>query len=121
MNSSQAWNAFWQRFGLKFYDENTVPEGASLPYGTYNESISYFDEPVMMSASLWYKSKSWADITQKAMEIAAYIGLGGIKVPFDGGQLWIKRGTPFAQRMSDDNEQIRRIYINVEVEYLSNK
>ena len=121
MNSAQTLNAFWNGFGLKFYDENTVPEDAPLPYGTYNVSMSYFDEPVMMSASLWYKSQSWAAITEKAMQIGAAIGLGGKIIPFDGGRLWIKRGTPFAQRMSDENEQIRRIYMNVEVEYLSNK
>ena len=119
MNSSQTLNAFWNSFGLKFYDENTVPENATLPYGTYNESMAYFDEPVMMSASLWYKGLSWVDITQKAMEIGAAIGLDCRIIPFDGGYLWIKRGTPFAQRMSDENEQIRRIYMNVEVEYLT--
>ena len=119
MNSSQALNAFWNGFGLKFYDENTVPEGASLPYGTYNEAISYFDEPVMMSASLWYKGQSWVEITQKAMEIGAAIGLSGKIIPFDGGKLWIKRGRPFAQRMSDENEQIRRMYLNIEVEYFT--
>ena len=55
------------------------------------------------------------------MEIGAAIGLGGKIIPFDGGKLWIKRGTPFAQRMSDENEQIRRIYLNVEVEYFTSQ
>ena len=119
MDSAQTLQAFWSSFGLNAYDENTVSETAALPYLTYNVSMAYFDEPVMMSASLWYKGLSWVDITQKAMEIGAYIGLGGRIIPFDGGKLWIKRGTPFAQRMSDENEQIRRIYLNVEVEYFT--
>lgn len=120
MDSAQALQAFWSSFGLKAYDENTVSETAALPYLTYNVSASYFDEPVMMSASLWYKSQSWAEITEKAMQIGKFIGLSGEIIPFDGGYLWIKRGTPFAQRMSDENEQIRRIYMNVEVEYFVN-
>ena len=125
MDSAQVLQQFWSGFGLKAYDENTVPEGAMAANGdkylTYNVSAAYFDEPVMMSSSLWYKSQSWAEITEKAMQIGAYIGLGGKFIPFDNGKLWIKRGTPFAQRMSDENEQIRRIYLNVEVEYLTSQ
>lgn len=124
MNSAQVLQQFWSGFGLKAYDENTVPTGAMTETGgkylTYNVTGSYFDDPVMMSASLWYKSQSWAEITEKAMEIGKLIGLSGEIIPFDGGYLWIKRGTPFAQRMSDENEQIRRIYMNVEVEYFVN-
>lgn len=123
MDSAQLLQSFWSSFGWKAYDENTVPEGAmdinDGKYITYNVTGAYFDEPVMMSASLWYKSQSWAEITEKAMQIGAYIGLGGKFIPFDNGKLWIKRGTPFAQRMSDENEQIRRMYLNVEVEYLT--
>lgn len=125
MNSAQVLQQFWSGFGLKAYDENTVPESAMATNGdkylTYNVSSAYFDEPVMMSASLWYKSQSWAEITEKAMEIGKLIGLSGEIIPFDGGKLWIKRGTPFAQRMSDENEQIRRIYMNVEVEYFTDQ
>jgi hypothetical protein len=112
--------SFWLKFiivGIAVC--GAIVYAAALPYLTYNVSMAYFDEPVMMSASLWYRGLSWVDITQKAMEIAAYIGLGGRIIPFDGGKLWIKRGTPFAQRMSDENEQIRRIYLNVEVEYFT--
>lgn len=123
MNSAQILQTLWSGFGLKAYDENTVPEGAMATNGdkylTYNVSGAYFDEPVMMSASLWYKSTSWADITEKAMEIGAYIGLGGRIIPFEDGYLWVKRGTPFAQRMSDENAQIRRMYLNIEVEYFT--
>ena len=50
MDSAQTLQAFWSSFGLKAYDENTVSETAALPYLTYNVSMAYFDEPVMMSA-----------------------------------------------------------------------
>ena len=40
-------------------------------------------------------------------------------IPCDEGYLWIKRGNPFAQRMSDENDGIRRIYINIELEYFT--
>lgn len=117
MDKMQTLHSFWSGFGLKAYDENTVPDGAVLPYLTYSAASANFDEPVMVSSSLWYRSMSWLDISQKADEINDAIGVGGVTIPFDGGMLWIKRGTPFAQRMSDEDDTIRRIYLNVEAEF----
>ena len=119
MNNIQTLNAFWNGFGLPAYDENTVPDDATMPRITYSVVFGNFDEPVAATASLWYYSRSWADITEKAAEINSYIGLGGECLPCDGGYLWIKRGNPFAQRMSDENDGIRRIYINIELEYFT--
>ena len=56
----------------------------------------------------------------KAEEIGAYIGRGGIVLSCDGGGIWINRGTPFAQSMRDDNDDlIRRKIINIRAEYLT--
>lgn len=122
MDNLQALHNFWSGFGLKAYDENTVPDGAMAANGgeylTYNAYDSYFDEVVGLYASLWYKSTSWAEISQKAAEIGETIGYGGKLVYFDGGAMWVKRGVPFAQRMSDEDDTIRRIHLNIEVEYL---
>lgn len=119
MTSIQTLNSFWNSFSIPAYDENTVPDGAAMPRITYNVVFSNFDEPVASYASLWYYTQSWKDITEKADEINAYIGLGGKCIPCDGGYLWIKRGVPFAQRMSDENDAVRRIYINIELEYFT--
>lgn len=123
MDSMQALHVFWSSFGLKAYDENTVPDDAMTlnggKYLTYAASVGYFDALVTLSASLWYKSTSWAEITQKAEEIGAVIGYGGKLIAFDGGHIWIQRGTPFAQRMSDEDDTIRRIYINLSTEFLT--
>ena len=125
MDKEQALHKFWSGFGLTAYDENTVPDNAMSAnngkYLTYTAGLANFDEPVMLSASLWYKSeKDWSAITAKMYEINNHIGLGGKVVPFTGGALWIKRGVPFAQRMADEDDTIRRIYINIEVEYFTN-
>lgn len=119
MDSIQAINTFWNSFGLKAYDENTVPDGTAYPYLTYNVSVSSFNEPVTMSASLWYQSTSWADISHKAEEIRNALKRGGRCVVANDGALWIKPGVPFAQRMSDVDDTIRRIYMNIEVEYIN--
>lgn len=123
MDSLQALHNFWSSHGLKAYDENTVPDDAmaknSGKYLTYSVATAYFDEPVSLTASLWYQSNSWAEITQKAAEIGDAIGYGGVLISFDDGQIWLKRGTPFAQRMSDEVDTIRRIYLNIEAEFLA--
>lgn len=123
MNKEQALHQFWSSFGLTAYDENTVPDNALTVNGgkylTYNVATASLDEPTPLYANLWYKSSSWAEITAKANEMSEAIGRGGAIVPFDGGYIWICRGVPFSQRMPDEDDTIRRIYINVMAEYLS--
>ena len=124
MTKEQAIHQFWSSFGLTAYDENTVPDDAALPYITYSVSVGDYGSSVTMSASLWYRSQSWKDITEKANEIGNYIGLGGKIVKHDDGILWIKRASTFSQRMSadsteeDKNSSIRRIVLNIVVDYL---
>ena len=119
---TQALYNFFSGFELPVYEENTVPTGANvpeLPYITYATATSGFDNDVQISASLWYKGYSWADADRKAAEINTALAHGGKMIPYTGGALWIRRGTPFAQHMADENDTIRRIYINLTAEYLS--
>lgn len=119
MDKAQAFHNYVSSFSLPTYDENTVPENAAIPRLTYSFVFSSWGENVAMSLSLWYYSKSWEEISQKADEIYNNIGLGGVMIPFDGGAIWIRRGNPFAQRVSDENDNIRRILINIEAEFIS--
>ena len=110
-------NTFWNGFGLKAYDENTVPGNAVMPYITYSASISMLDEPVYMSASIWFRSNSWTEVSQKAEEISNYIG-GGAGVAYDGGRMWVTKASPFAQRMAEPNDlQVRRIIIQITADF----
>lgn len=112
-----ALNTFWNSFGLSAYDENTVPEGATLPYITYEASVSDLDEAVPLTASIWYRSNSWTAISQKAETISDRIG-GGYGVRYDGGRLWVTKSSPFALRMSEPSDsQIRRIVLQITAEY----
>ena len=110
---TQALYNFFSGFELPAYEENTVPTGANapeLPYITYATATSGFDDNVQISASLWYKGYSWADADRKAAEINAALAHGGKMIPYTGGALWIRRGTPFAQHMADDDDTIRRSF-----------
>lgn len=123
MTKEQALHSFWSSFGLTAYDENTVPDDATLPYVTYSVSVGDYGSSIMMPASLWYRSQSWKAITEKANEIEKYIGLGGKIVKYDDGALWIKRASTFAQRMrsgelnEEKDDTIRRILLNIVVDF----
>lgn len=119
MDKLQALHNFWSGFGIKAYDENSVPDDAALPRLTYSVSTAGLDEPVIVTASLWYRDTGWTDITQKSFQIEREIGLHGKMLRYDNGYLWIKRGTPFAQRMADEDDTLRRIYMNLEAEYIT--
>ena len=123
MNKAQAIHEFWSSFGLKAIDEvSPYDESMELPnnYITYEVQTGNFGEPIALSASLWYRSTSWAEISQKADQIAAFIGYGGKMLPVDGGYIWVKLGSPFAQRMAvDQDSSIRRIFMNITVDFLT--
>ena len=116
MTKEQAYHNF---VSWKAYDENTVPDDAVLPRITYNFSVAEFDDPVAISLSLWDRSYSWEGVTLKANEIYQDIGLGGKLISYDGGSIWIRRGTPFSLRMSDPDDTVRRIIINVVIEFFT--
>lgn len=120
MDKYKAAQEFWEQFGLIAYDENTVPENAVMPYITYAVTTGPIDNVQFWSASLWYYSPSWEDISLKAEEIAEAIGTQGFyKAKIDGGYLWLVQGSPFAQRMADEDDMVRRIYITVNAEFLT--
>ena len=119
MNKIQTLNAFWNGFGLKAYDENSVPDDATLPYITYDVSVDDFGSPRLQNASLWYRSSSWSDITAKEQEIADFITRGGRMLKCDEGAIWIQKASPWAQRIGESSyDMIRRIILSVSVEFL---
>ena len=120
MTAEQAIHAFWSSFSLTAYDENSVPDTAELPYITYSLSYDTFDNQVSMVANLWYQSTSWLGITNKLHEISEGITQGGKVLTTNSGYIWIKRGSPFGQRMGDVENNIKRMLINVSAEYFQN-
>ena len=120
MDKAQALHNFWNGFGLPAYDENTVPDDAAMPRITYSVSMDSIGDSVLLNASIWYKSTSWAEASKKAEQIAqAIVEMIPPTIEIDNGRLYLYKGTPFAQRMSDDDDTIRRIFLNVEAEYLT--
>lgn len=123
MDKSKALQEFWELFGWDVYDMQTVPTGEQLPempYITYSSATDSFEKQLQLNASVWDKSMSWKNVEQKVAEVAETIGKNGYYITsVDGGYMTVKKGTPFAQRMMDEDDSVRRIIINVEVEFLT--
>ena len=109
---------FYSQF-LPAYEETAVPDDATLPYITYDIVPDSWGSETALTCSVWYRSTSWAQCNAKTREIGDTIGIGGIMLPCDGGAIWLKRGTPFAQNMTDDDDAIRRKYINITAEFIT--
>lgn len=127
MNKIQTLHSFWSSFGIPAFDENSVPDeqdrirlyGSAFPYITYEVSSDDFGNAIAQTASLWYRDSSWADITEKELQIAEFITRGGRMIAYEGGSMWIQKASPWAQRMEDSSdEMIRRIVLNIQIEFL---
>jgi hypothetical protein len=111
---------FWNSFDITAYEENSVPTDAMFPYITYQLVTDSLDNDVQMTASVWYRDSSWVNANAKAEEISQAIGRGGKILNCDNGKIWLKRGTPFAQNMGDENDDlIKRKYLNITAEFLT--
>ena len=121
MNKAQSIHDFWSSFGLTAYDENSVPDSAVMPYITYSVSEDSIEYVTLLTGSLWYRTTSWEEPTLKAMEISKALKDGIVIKLEERGYTYLYRGTPFAQRMNDDaDDMVKRIYFNINAEYLTN-
>lgn len=124
MTKASALYNFFSSFGIEAYEETLVPTGEEapkFPYLTYQLITDSFDNEVLIPVSLWYRSEaSLLALNTKTEEISQRIGRGGVFLDCDGGKIWIKRGSPFAQTMSEpEDNTIRRKYINITAEFLT--
>lgn len=122
MDKAQAIDQFWSGFGLPAYDENTVPDDAVMPYITYSVSTGSIEDFVLLTASVWYRSTRWREITLKVNEIENMINTASpLAIKIDGGRAYFTKGTPFSQRMAEPGDDMtRRIYLQINAEFLTN-
>ena len=126
MDKEQTLHQFWSQFKLDkvsvpAYDSSTVPEDATYPRITYEVITDNIGVQNVLTASIWDRSRSWQSVTEILHDIEDTIGYGGQTLHCKGGMVWISRGVPFAQRMADTDDSIRRIVVNIEVEFITEK
>lgn len=120
MNKEQALHQFWSSFGVPAYSVETVPDGAVMPYITYEVATDSIGNTVPMLASIWSRSYSWEEVTALANDVAAHIVyMTPPTIELNEGRLYITKGSPFAQRVADDDDAIRRIVLSIDAEYMT--
>lgn len=120
MTKNAALYQFFNRF-MTAYPVSSVPEDTVFPYLVYENVIdSWTGGEVSMSVNFWFYTESEAIPNAKVQEISAAIGSGGTTILCDGGFIWIKRGSPFAQPLVDDTAPgIKRRLINLSAEFMT--
>lgn len=119
MTPEAAMQRFWEGFGMPAYAASSVPHDAEYPYLTYDMPVCYWGQgEAAQTVNLWFRTDSEAAPNAKAREIGGAIGPGGVQLRCDGGTVWLKRGSPFAQAVADeDDPKVKRRYLNVSLEY----
>ena len=118
MTKEAALTQFFESFVIPAYEDTNVPSDATYPRITYNVAIGDTMQETALACSVWYYSEAWVDCNAKVEEIRQRIGAGGVILPCDSGAIWLKRGQPFAQNMADENDMVRRKYINLVAQYI---
>lgn len=118
---------FLSGFGMPAYASSSVPDQdgpmwEGFPYITYDLVVGeWMRGEVNMPVNLFDRTTSEKRLNDKVREISQAIGLGGVTIPCDGGMLWLKKGSPWAQSMSIEGEDddVKRRYININIEFLT--
>ena len=121
MSKASAFYTWFSGFGITAYEESNVKSNPTFPYLTYTYAVGDFDSgEVPIVVNLWYRTESNTAIDAKSEEIYTRIGRGGVQFPVEGGAVWLKRGSPFSQALSEPSDaNIRRRYININAEFLT--
>ena len=103
------------------YSSSSVPDNATLPYLTYELITSAWNGgEVGLTVNMWFRTTSEKEPNAAVDKLSKAIGLGGVQLPCDDGMIWLKRGSPWAQSLTDETDKtIKRRYINVTAEYLT--
>lgn len=124
MSDNSKWkglHGFWSSFGIPAYDASAVPDDAQMPYITYTGIVAGFEDVIPIEGHIWYHSTSWAEASEKADEIAAAVSPHRLVQLGDREYLFLAKGSPFAQRMADTDDTVKRVYINIMAEYFTAK
>ena len=111
---------FLSGFGVPAYAATSTPSDAEFPYITYDLVMGDWGKPeVNMPVNVWYRTDSEAAPNAKVREIRNVLKNGGVQLQCDGGTLWLKQGSPWAQavRVEGEDEKVKRRYVNVNIEY----
>jgi len=109
MTKNAAIQSFFESFELPAYPASSVPtsgdEKPSFPYITYSVNMDQGLERTGGTASVYYRSESWTGLNAKVDEISRAIGTG-VSLLCDEGGIVVRKGTPWAQPLGDDSDNM---------------
>ena len=120
MTKGAALQAFFSQF-MDAYSASAVPDDVTFPYLTYELITSAWNGgEVGLTVNMWFRTTSEKEPNAAVDKLSKAIGLGGVFLHCDDGLIWLKRGSPWAQSLTDETDKtIKRRYINVTAEYLT--
>lgn len=132
MDKQQAYNHFWESFGVLAFEENSVPDDETIkalieggaaedkyPMITYQVLTDDIGQPLYPMASIYDRNSSWERADKLANQISERITrMNTIKL--DHGRMFITKGHPFSQHMDEEGDRaIRRVVLNLAVEFFT--
>lgn len=127
MTKSEVIHAFFSGFGLRAYEENSVPEYLdgdmtqenNPPYLTYQYGTDDFrGYPVPVTVNLWDYSDSWTFLREKTEEISQYIGRFS-RLVCDDGYIAVSKGSPFSEPVTF-SRPYKRVVLNLYLTFITN-
>lgn len=118
MTKAAALHNFFSSLSLPAYPTTEVPKEPGAKYLTYEPKFGCIDDGDMsITVNIWMHTTSEAEPNAAAQRLSEAIGQGGKLLACEGGFIWLKRGAPWCQNLSDGDW--KRRYINMTAEYLT--
>ena len=111
---------FWSGFDMPAYLQDSVPDGAELPYITYEVTRTPAMNSLPLVAIAWFPPTVDGNIRRTAVQdmIADAIPEGGVKLPIDGGGFLVLDRNPSGFLMDYQDPEDTSI-IGARVSYLT--
>ena len=122
MKINEAWQRFFESFGMPAYRDTSVPDkDVSLPYLTYQFVRAEFNEKASITVKMWFYTESEAEPDEYADLLYQRLKNGGAKVLYDGGAVVFSPGSPFCIAQTGENDNnIKLRYFNITATYDQN-
>ena len=120
MDKEQALHSFWKRLNIPAFAEGSVPDDTPKPYVTYQKISGRLEDALFPTATIWTRSESWAQADSLKNQLEDLFVTGGVIIKINKGRAYIAQGTPFAQQITSEADNLIKGYqINLAVEVLT--
>lgn len=112
-------DSFFNSFTIPAFVNTNVPDERDRPkaYITYEIGGGFFgDNPRTLAMNIWFRTTSEKKINNIVREVEQLLPRGGRVLRHDDGAIWLKRGDPWCQALTDEDPEIKRRYLIIDIE-----